>query len=88
MRLVAVSTDHRDGRRIITIEIEAGSAYHVAYAMEALERVRAGQNGSEISYEVTNGRAYGVAIGLLDRNEALDVAMPKLAKSDGHPPWT
>lgn len=32
--------------------------------------------------------SYGVTSGLLDRNEALDVAMPKLKKTEGHPPWT
>lgn len=32
--------------------------------------------------------SFGVSAGLLDRNEALDVAMPKFAKTSGHPPWT
>ncbi|MGA0615352.1 tyrosine-type recombinase/integrase [Paracoccus sp. KR1-242] len=32
--------------------------------------------------------SYGVTLGLLERNEALDVAMPKLGKTEGHPPWT
>lgn len=31
---------------------------------------------------------YGVSSGLLDRNEALDVAMPKGPTTQGHPPWT
>nr|WP_029372649.1 tyrosine-type recombinase/integrase [Paracoccus sp. TRP] len=32
--------------------------------------------------------AHGVAINLLERNEALDVAMPRGKKTEGHPPWT
>lgn len=32
--------------------------------------------------------SFGVATALLDRNEALDVAMPKAKKKGGHPAWT
>ncbi len=32
--------------------------------------------------------SYGVSVGLLERNEAADVEMPKMGKSEGHPAWT
>ncbi|WP_273689070.1 tyrosine-type recombinase/integrase [Ketogulonicigenium vulgare] len=32
--------------------------------------------------------SFGVATNLLERNEALDVAMPKAKSKGGHPPWT
>ena len=32
--------------------------------------------------------AHGLDNGLLERNEALDVAMPRGKKTEGHPPWT
>ncbi|WP_234218115.1 hypothetical protein [Ruegeria pomeroyi] len=32
--------------------------------------------------------SFGVATALLDRNEALDVVMPKAKKKGGHPAWT
>ncbi|SMO63882.1 hypothetical protein [Paracoccus laeviglucosivorans] len=43
LRLVAFSTEQRGGKRTITIEVEAASAYHVSFALECLDRVQQGQ---------------------------------------------
>lgn len=45
LRLIAFGAETRDGRRVIRIEIEAGSAYHVSFALDSLDRVQEGQKG-------------------------------------------
>lgn len=51
LRLVAFGVEMRNGKRTVTIEIEASSAYHVAYALESLERVAAGQQTEQAGEE-------------------------------------
>lgn len=51
MRLVAFGAEMRNGKRTVTIEIEAASAYHVSYALESLERVADGQGPMQAKAE-------------------------------------